>query len=892
MKSQEDIEKLLEGIGKAWPEDGSIIEEVMRTIESAPVRTKPSIKRMIILKSLIAIAVSVAIFAAIWWGVIDNHNSLYAQVMDAVHKARTLHGISYMQDGSQGEPKIFFEMWFAKDVGLRTEKGQQYLKPNKIIDIATTNGDAWNYDTKENFATHFKNNSDKIVSQYFDQLDQAVQKLQDEYERYPIGDKVIDGKPCKAYMPLKLDKYPEPLKSDLAKGKRRKILYVDQQISLFHSITQIKENGQYRTEHILSFKFDEPFDPALFQPNFGKDVKIVDGDKVFDEFTDVKKAVYSEERDGFIFTIHRIERFVNGGVMFVSSVRETEETLKIFPLQVIASDNGQYAKGHVSCSQGNLTLALAVHQGVDILWQAVLPQDGAPDYFEVAPDKIKLHVKVDVDDGFRKSLTEEQRKSLDSGWNIVVNAPRPKSISTVEKIARDVYSDFEALKSVQFKWFEYPIHDKNFQSGIGLDHINVNQYVQKIVREVKQKDKRVSAPASIKDDMYATRLSSEGKLEIVRHPSAADFSRIHNSPALSKFNPDKIEEPFQVDARSRNLSEADLSNRLDDLLHAHFDDKTVWSKQLPQGFDPKKFMELGKNPGLGIRELHKKGITGKGVGIAILDQPLLVDHVEYKDRLKMYEEIHWPKTASEAQMHGPAVASIAVGKNVGVAPGADLYFIAEMNGINSNGKFEFELSGLAKSIDRIVEVNKLLKKENRIRVISISLGVGPDMNGYELARKSMENAEKQDIYVITCSDGNFMKSGQPGFYGLGRDPLKDPDDYTSFGPCEYWKYSERMRGMVRSTKLLVPMDSRCTASPTGDHDYVFYSTGGMSWTTPYIAGLYALACQVKPEVTPEIFWNAAEKTRSSLMMSYGEIDFREAPIVNPQKLLEEIGKAH
>lgn len=51
-------------------------------------------------------------------------------------------------------------------------------------------------------------------------------------------------------------------------------------------------------------------------------------------------------------------------------------------------------------------------------------------------------------------------------------------------------------------------------------------------------------------------------------------------------------------------------------------------------------MESGKNPGLGIRKLHKEGITGKGIGIAIIDQALLIDHVEYKEQLKMYEEIH------------------------------------------------------------------------------------------------------------------------------------------------------------------------------------------------------------------------------------------------------------
>jgi hypothetical protein len=36
--------------------------------------------------------------------------------------------------------------------------------------------------------------------------------------------------------------------------------------------------------------------------------------------------------------------------------------------------------------------------------------------------------------------------------------------------------------------------------------------------------------------------------------------------------------------------------------------------------------------------MHAQGITGQGVGIAIIDNPLLVDHEEYAGRLRLYEE--------------------------------------------------------------------------------------------------------------------------------------------------------------------------------------------------------------------------------------------------------------
>jgi len=87
---------------------------------------------------------------------------------------------------------------------------------------------------------------------------------------------------------------------------------------------------------------------------------------------------------------------------------------------------------------------------------------------------------------------------------------------------------------------------------------------------------------------------------------------------------------------------------------------------------------------------------------------------------------------------------------------------------------------------------------------------------------------------------------------------------------------------------MVPMDSRCLASPTGDSDYAFYRNGGMSWAVPWVAGLYALACQVNPQVTPEIFWETARKTAviTKIQRDGKAVEF--GPVVNPRGLLEAL----
>lgn len=378
---------------------------------------------------------------------------------------------------------------------------------------------------------------------------------------------------------------------------------------------------------------------------------------------------------------------------------------------------------------------------------------------------------------------------------------------------------------------------------------------------------------SEESEKYKTLLSPDNKLSIVRKPGIANYSdNSEKMTELPKYNPNSGDS-WQVDLRSRDLMNVDLSGRINDLLYADFDSKTKWPDKLPDGFDPDVIMELGKNPGLGLRELHKKGITGKKVGIAIIDQGLLVDHVEYKDQLKMYEEIHCGNEI--AAMHGPAVASIAVGKNVGVAPEADLYYIAETHGIyNENGEFEYDLTWTAKSINRIIEINKTLPEDKKIRVISISLGIGEKMNGYKEVFESIKKAKQEGIYTVYVGSEKYM--------GLGRNSLKDADDIVSYTKGEFWKNQK-----YNNSELLIPMDSRCVASPTGINDYVFYREGGMSWTVPYVAGLYALACQVKPDIMPNVFWKLAFNT-SDMLITNNSTKEKLGKIVNPVKLIETI----
>ena len=82
---------------------------------------------------------------------------------------------------------------------------------------------------------------------------------------------------------------------------------------------------------------------------------------------------------------------------------------------------------------------------------------------------------------------------------------------------------------------------------------------------------------------------------------------------------------------------------------------------LSDGVDKERIIELGKCPGPGFAELHAYGVTGEGVSIAIIGEPLYTGHEEYAESLALYEEIHVKEGAAGTDRASWAV-STAVGK--------------------------------------------------------------------------------------------------------------------------------------------------------------------------------------------------------------------------------------
>jgi hypothetical protein len=309
-----------------------------------------------------------------------------------------------------------------------------------------------------------------------------------------------------------------------------------------------------------------------------------------------------------------------------------------------------------------------------------------------------------------------------------------------------------------------------------------------------------------------------------------------------------------------SLAELDLRAHRDWLLKLPFDNCTQWPDKddMPDGFDPHALLEEGKNPGLGVRGLHAQGIDGRGVGIAIIDLPLLQDHQEYSGRLVRYKKVGVVSRLGSPQMHGPAVASIAVGKDCGVAPGASLHFFAFMPmSMPDNATY----CGV---VDKILRMNERQPPSERIRVISISYGMFSRRPQYERWVQTVKRAKHQGILVITC-DPAFLDYGT-----LARVPGTNPDD-----PSNY----QRGRYGSRSAILLVPAGHRTIASERNSSAYKYDPIGGMSWSVPYLAGLAALAFQVDPHVDPDVIVRLLLKTSTETDVGF---------IVSPQDFIKAV----
>jgi hypothetical protein len=390
------------------------------------------------------------------------------------------------------------------------------------------------------------------------------------------------------------------------------------------------------------------------------------------------------------------------------------------------------------------------------------------------------------------------------------------------------------------KLFGEPTAKKNERDG-GFEHL-IFEYGNNIVFEFSRFVERGR-------DAHAG-LTSYKIDETVKYPdtplkprNTEDLNRVNSWEGLANMD----------------VSGLDLKGSKDLIEKLDFNTNTKWpsKRKLPKDFDPAEILEKAKNPGLGIRKLHEQGLNGAGIGIAIIDQPSLPNHIEYKENIKMYVEL---KPDTMPQMHGPFVTSIAAGKSLGVAPNANIYYF-------SMPMWEPTNSYYIQAIKRVVELNK--EAFANIRAISISNGMFENHSEFDGFQNAVALAESNGIVVLTCA-GVLPGIPTASLFNIGIirplsiHSLEDPSGYARLP----WSETDA---------LLVPGVVRTYASNLGDNIFTYSLSPGFSHVPPWLAGLIAIGFQANPNLTPKDVKNFL--LDSAHKMHYGTV-------VNPAGFIE------
>ena len=283
---------------------------------------------------------------------------------------------------------------------------------------------------------------------------------------------------------------------------------------------------------------------------------------------------------------------------------------------------------------------------------------------------------------------------------------------------------------------------------------------------------------------------------------------------------DGVEPYATVWYTGKNNITADLSRAPALAYSLTIGDQTTFA-ELPSGYDPDALIEWGKAPGLNVDILHKYGFTGDGAVVAYVDQPI-DDHAQYADI-----DLHYTNnTDSNNSMHGPAVLSLLAGKDIGTAPEAEVYYYA-------HASWEADQLTHAECLYQIIEQNKTLPEGKKITMVGFSDNID----------SSEANAEAFEEAVAACEDAGIMVWFCGEYGGMSFLPMSDKNDYRNLVP-EQW-------GGGRPSLVYVPAAGRTTAATLYGTEYIYWSSGGLSWTMPYVLGLYGTAVEIDPDLTQD-----------------------------------------
>ena len=317
------------------------------------------------------------------------------------------------------------------------------------------------------------------------------------------------------------------------------------------------------------------------------------------------------------------------------------------------------------------------------------------------------------------------------------------------------------------------------------------------------------------------------------------------------------------DVRGKDLRGNDLN--LATIRTLWFNNTTVWDPEDRQL--ALQVLEEGKNPGLGVRQLHSQGITGSGITVAIIDQNMCLDHPEFSGKIVKYRDFGTGQSADAGSMHGPAVTSLLVGTNIGTAPGARVYYAAVPSWLADAQYY-------ADALDWIIAENRLLPAGQKIRVVSVSAAPSGPGSPFTLNNQAWDQARArardEKILVLDCTQHQ----------GLISTAFLNADDPEDVAKCTPGQPSSPGLNCLQD-HICAPNSPRTQAEEYRAYEpsFQYMGQGGLSWSIPYATGVLAMGWQLRPDLTMEQIWN--------LLMT-SSLPVQGCNVINPTAFINQV----
>ena len=324
--------------------------------------------------------------------------------------------------------------------------------------------------------------------------------------------------------------------------------------------------------------------------------------------------------------------------------------------------------------------------------------------------------------------------------------------------------------------------------------------------------------------------------------------------------------------------------------------------------------------------LWARGITGRGVGVAVIDTGIAGQLPDFAGRIAA-NVVTSPgaTTAGDGFGHGTHVAGIIAGnsfnrpaddplrgKYVGMAPEADLVTIKASDDAGNATVLDV-INGIAFAVDH--------KSEFNIRVLNLSLSADtPQSYKTDPLDAAVEYAWQRGIVVVAAA-GNRGNAADAVQYAPANDPFVisvggvDESGNSGQGSRADWSSVGRTQDGYAKPEVVAPgahivsvlapgsaFEAMCPNCAIGG---AYFKAGGTSMAAPVVAGAAALILQARPTLSPNQVKALLMGTGRSISGSAGanEIDVERAlytwsyqvPPVNryiqPNDLIDAVNRA-